>query len=148
MLDIGIDLPPRWKPTYLDLSAPDRSRAWVPSRRTDADRGRVRIEVERRRHPGARKLEREIRRQGKDMTPPLRIRTFPRTGHTTLTLVEYRDGSYDSGGAWLVNRYLLAYLPVDGKTLLVARCQAAEAEFANYRALLEKSCLSLAALPR
>ncbi|WP_281659814.1 hypothetical protein [Microvirgula aerodenitrificans] len=147
-LGFSIDLPPRWKLTYRELSAPDRSRAWIPSRRTDADRGRARIEVERRRHPGARKLEREIRRRGKELTAPLRIRTYPRPNHTELTLVEYRDGSYDRSGAWLVNRYLLAYLPVDGKTLMVARCQAAETDFALYRAQLEKSCLSLSALPR
>lgn len=147
-----LDLPSGWRAT-LAGGKPGRSTAayaYIPRRKTDADRGRARIQIDVRRHPGKKALAAEIARlrQGdKSTAPARRVRQWSPHGWP-LTQIEYRDGSYDAGGAWLVNRYVLVYLPVDRKTLLVARCSAAETEFEKYRRVLEKSCLSLAPATR
>ncbi len=145
-----IDLPAGWRATLAGGKPSRVTAAYIPRRKTDADRGRARIQVEIRRLPGKKALAAEIARlrQGdKGTAPARRFRQWAPHGRP-LTQIEYRDGSYDAGGAWLVSRYVLVYLPVDRKTLLVARCSAAETEFEKYRRVLEKSCLSLAPAAR
>lgn len=142
-LRFSLDLPPGWSVRSRPPGAPgDNAVRLRPPRRTDRDRGQVRVEV----WPGPAlrpaALTRHLAGIGNDGDAVVLARR-PASARQPLHWVEYRIGVYGADGDWRIERRLEGVLPTSSQVWNI-RCTAAESEFRHYRYLLEGICLSFA----
>jgi len=141
-LRFTLELPPGWQVRRHPPGAPAENAVRLrPPRRTDRDRGLVRIDVWSRPALSGAGLQRYLAGIGRE-GDAMRVRRKP-TGPGLPYWVEYRIGAYASDGQWQVERRLEGVY-LSQRQLWTLRCVAAESEFRRYRRMLESACLSFA----
>ncbi|WP_293764788.1 hypothetical protein [uncultured Aquitalea sp.] len=86
------------------------------------------------------RLARRFRQADDDREAAAFVRANPKTGRV---VTEYREGSFVSGGLWIVRHNLHVFQPMPGKRIIEARCAANASEFKTYRRQMESICLSV-----
>ena len=141
-LRFSLELPPGWQMRLHPPGAPAENAVRLrPPKRTDRDRGLVRIDVWSRPAPPAAALSRYLAGIGSE-GDAMRLRR-KQAGPGLPYWVEYRIGAYASDGQWQVERRLEG-VHLSQRQLWTIRCVAAESEFRRYRRMLESACLSFA----
>lgn len=141
-LRFTLELPPGWQVRRHPPGAPAENAVRLrPPKRTDRDRGLVRIDVWSRPALSGAGLQRYLASIGREGDA---VRAWRKpTGPGLPYWVEYRIGAYASDGQWQVERRLEGVY-LSQRQLWTLRCVAAESEFRRYRRLLESACLSFA----
>lgn len=139
-LRFTLELPPGWQARLRPPGAPAENAVRLrPAKRTDRDRGLVRIDVWSRPALKPAALQRHLAGIGSEGDAML-LRRKP-AGPGQPVWVEYRIGAYASDGHWQVERRLESVYATP-RQLWTIRCVAAESEFRRYRRMLETACQS------
>lgn len=140
-LRFSLELPPGWTARARPPGAPaDNTVRLRPPRRTDRDRGQVRVDVWPSPVLKPAALARHLADIGSDDDAAVLARR-PASARQPIHWTEYRIGMYGADGEWRIERRLEGVQALPGQTWHI-RCTAAESEFRHYRYLLEGICLS------